>query len=639
MNDGQAGGGTQKGAILLALLAFVGAAMIAVLVWQTVASSARRDDAIALQRQSYGVMIVARDLDATLGSAEATLGRFVISGDQRVGRLYADSWRRAGTLLDRLARDASPSVRPQVDELRAAYVARGEELGAVALRTTYKQNDQALSRYYLAGKSKTLDRLKAAVDGLIARERTTLEVRAANAEATVARSNRTVTLLSAAGVVLVLVAGVLGTMAWVGRVRRRDEEARNLELEDAVSARTAELHSEMAEREATEAKLRQAHKMEAIGQLTGGIAHDFNNMLAVVVGGIELAQRRLLQGTGDVSRHLDRAMEGAVRAAALTKRLLAFARAEPLLPIAVDPQALIAGMVELLDRTLGDTVKIAIDSDSCWPVFVDAHQLENALLNLAVNARDAMPDGGTVSIATHNAALTDGAVPHLVAGEYVCIAVRDSGMGMDDATIERAFEPFFTTKGHGRGTGLGLSQAFGFVRQSGGSITIHSEPGSGTTVSLYLPRHATGTMLNLASTPQDAPTTVTRQGRPVLLIEDDPRVLASTAAALAELGHEPLPCAGPSEVPAVLRARRDIGLIVSDVLMPGITGPELVAAIRELHPKIPVLFMTGFAGDIEDAAQFGGNEVLRKPFTLTTLAAALDRVLDEEAPILHAEAA
>ncbi len=639
MGDHEDGGPRRRGAILLALLALGGAAVIAVLVWQAVATSTRRDDAATLQRQSYGVMILARELDATLGGAEATLGRFVISGDRDIGRTYEDSWRRAGTLLDRLAREANPAVRTQVSELRAAYDARGAELGAVALRTTYAQNNAALSKYYTAGKSPTLARLRSAVDTLIARERATLAARTAVAEATAARSDRTVAMLVAAGVLLALVAILIGAAAWAGRIRRRDEEARNVTLEEAVAARTAELQAEMASREAAEARLRQAQKMEAIGQLTGGIAHDFNNMLAVVVGGIELAQRRIAAHADGAARHLDRAMEGAVRAAALTKRLLAFARAEPLLPAALDPHALVANMAELLDRTLGDTIEIIIEGSSDAPVFVDAHQLENVLLNLAVNARDAMPDGGTLTIATAPATLADGAVAGLAAGDYVRLTVADTGTGMDAATLDRAFEPFFTTKAHGRGTGLGLSQAFGFVKQSGGTIAIDSVPGTGTTVSLWLPRHAEGSTFALPRAPAALLPVARRPGRAALVIEDDPRVLAATVAALAELGHDPIPCGSPAEVPAILRARRDIGLIVSDVLMPGITGPELVAAIRALHPHVPVLFMTGFAGDIDDAARFGGCEVLRKPFTLAGLAGALDRVLGEEGDVPRVRAA
>ena len=634
MAEDSAGEGRRRGTILLAALALAGTAVIAVLVWQAMTTGARRDDAIAQQRQSYGVMILARELDATLGGAEATLGRFVISGDKSIGQTYADNWRRAGTLLDRLGQQANPAVRAQVDELRAAYSARGAELGTVALSTTYKQNDQALSKYYAAGRSPTLARLKTAVDRLILSERATLERRSAETEQTISRSNFTVTILSIAGVLLALAAGLLGLGAWLGLARRRQEEARNLELEDAVRFRTAELReanaalvNEMAEREAAEARLRQGQKLEAIGQLAGGIAHDFNNMLAVVVSGLELAQRRLAGENREVVRHLDRAMEGAVRAAALTKRLLAFARAEPILPAPVDPRALIANMVELLDRTLGDTIGIAIEDGPCATVFVDAHQLENALLNLAVNARDAMPDGGTLAIATENCLIGEDGPVALPPGAYVRIAVRDTGTGMDAATIERAFDPFFTTKRHGQGTGLGLSQAFGFVRQSGGTIAIESAPGAGTTVSLYLPRSEGADAAPVSDRSAPAPLPLRAAGRPTLVIEDDPRVLAATVEALRELGFEPLACAGPAEVPVMLRARRDIGLIVSDVLMPGVTGPALVAAIRTVLPEVPVLFMTGFAGDIEDPAQFDGHEVLRKPFTIDALAAALDRVL------------
>ncbi len=639
------------GAILLALLALAGAGVVATLAYSTVSTTTNRDSAVEAQQHSYEVMILARDLDATLASAEATLGRLVISGDKRIGQTYAESWRRAGMLLDRLAQQSGANRRLQVGALRRAYEARGAELGAVALRTTYRQNDAALSQYYEAGKSPTLARLKDGVDALIADERTTLDQRTADAERSVARSNQFAMILAIVGLLLTLTAVALGLSAWNGWARQRDEEARNLDLEDAVAARTAELQTanaqlvaEMTTREAAEFKLRQAQKMEAVGQLTGGIAHDFNNMLGVVVGGIELARLRLnargeRTASGEAARHLDRAMEGATRAAALTKRLLSFARAEPLLPAAIDPNALIANMVELLDRTLGDSIAIKIEGAARWPVFIDGHQLENVLLNLAVNARDAMPRGGVLTIATGDAMIDDDAVPHLAGGDYVCIAVRDNGSGMPPEVIERAFEPFFTTKPHGQGTGLGLSQAFGFVRQSGGSIAIDSSPGEGTRVSLYLPRHHSAEGIQPVNRAPGNDVGHRRPGCPTLVIEDDPRVLAATCEALRELGYEPLPAIGAADVPPILRARRDIALIVSDVLMPGVSGPELVAAIRVVHPEIPVLFVTGFAGDIDDAAAFGGHEVLRKPFTLATLAAALERVRRDDDDEARAEAA
>lgn len=263
-----------------------------------------------------------------------------------------------------------------------------------------------------------------------------------------------------------------------------------------------------------------------------------------------------------------------------------------------------------------------------WPVFIDAHQMENALLNLAVNARDAMEGtGGKLTISTADVNLVDGEIAEAPAGDYVRIAVSDTGSGMSAKVLERIFDPFFTTKTVGKGTGLGLSQIFGFVRQSGGGIAATSIPGKGTTVSIYLPRyHGNVPVITDAVAPSEG--RLNYNGVVTLVIEDDPRVLNATVEALRELGHDPLPCGSPADVPALLRERRDIGLIVSDVLMPGVTGPELVAAIHTLHPDLPVLFVTGFAGDVENTEAFGGHEVLRKPFTINGLGEAVERVLD-----------
>ncbi len=621
------------------MIGMIGAALIGVLVFRTLTTSQQRDDAVVAQQHSYEVMILARDLDATMGNAEATLGRFVISGDKKIGQIYVDGWRRAGTLLDKLASETSGRADQNrlTAELRAAYAARGEELGAVALRTNYRQNAQALSKYYDAGRSPTLARLRYGMDRIVATERATLDMRTIAAESSIATANRYAIVVAITGLILALCAAWLGWSAWSARARRRAEEQRNEDLEAAVDERTAELRdanarllTEIAERAEAEQRLHQAQKMDVVGQLTGGIAHDFNNMLSVVIGGIELAKRRMASGSAGALRHLDQAMEGANRAAVLTKRLLAFARAEPLLPTAAAPGALIANMIDMFDRTLGDRITVSVQAEATWPIFADAHQLENVLLNLAVNARDAMPDGGTLTISTANIVLSDGEVAHAAPGDYVCIAVRDAGSGIPPEAIERVFEPFFTTKPRGRGTGLGLSQALGFARQSGGGIAIASTPGRGTIVSLYLPRHhGDGAIVPRHDFPAERHH-AHHPGRVALVIEDDPRVLNATVEALRELGHDPVPCATAAQVPLLLRARRDIALIVSDVLLPGITGPELVAAIRTVHPAMPVLFVTGFAGDIDDAAQFGGAEVLRKPFTIAALGAAIDRAVSAE---------
>jgi signal transduction histidine kinase len=306
--------------------------------------------------------------------------------------------------------------------------------------------------------------------------------------------------------------------------------------------------------------------MDAVGQLTGGIAHDFNNMLAVVLGGVELAKRRLEDGQDDPRRHLDSAMEGAHRAAALTKRLLAFARAEPLLPTATDADALITGMSDLLDRTLGERITVRhLARAGGWPIFADRHQLENALLNLAVNARDAMEatgkGNGTLTVATAQVTLARDEVPDLDAGDYVRLAVSDTGTGMERAVLDRIFEPFFTTKASDKGTGLGLSQVFGYVRQSGGTVTVDSMVGTGTTVSIYLPRHAGDAVAADDRTGNRVVDPATKSAK-ILVVEDDRRVLAATIDALTELGHKPIACLGPEEAAAQLSAHPDIALLL-----------------------------------------------------------------------------
>ena len=620
------------------LLALAGAATIVALVLMLGAATKDRDTALDSRRQSYEAMILARSLDASVGQAEAFLGRFVISGDKDLGRQYLDDWRRAGTqieALDKMIED--PKTQGLITELQTAYDVRGKELSAIALRTNYGQNPAALWKYYQAGKSPSLGEIDRLLEAVIASERDTLAQRGVVADASIKRSNSLGMVVSAFGLLLVIGAVILGWAAVLAWRERRLEEVRNADLELAVTDRTAELRAEMAHREETEAKLRQAQKMEAIGQLTGGIAHDFNNMLAVVMGGIELAQRRLASGGAKVGKHLDQAMEGANRAAALTKRLLAFARSEPLMPSAVDPDVLLHGMSDLIERTIGDTITVElVTGENIWPVFVDPYQLENAVLNLAVNARDAMPDGGTLRIQTTNIVLNDDEIEGVNGGEHIRVSVSDTGTGMTRDVLERAFEPFFTTKPTGKGTGLGLSQIFGFVRQSRGAVVVDSDVGSGTTVSIYLPRSATDPSAE-PEIPHVISSLPRRRGTTVLVVEDDPRVLAATGDALEELGLRTVRCLHPGDARKLLRENPDIGLIVSDVLMPGMTGPELVASIRNDYPGLPVLFVTGYAGDIDTAAAFGGHMVLRKPFTLASLGKAVGTLLAND-PVRKARA-
>jgi signal transduction histidine kinase/CheY-like chemotaxis protein len=620
--------------ILLVVAAVLGIGVLAGLVITVAGADRERDRALARQSHSYEVMILTGSLASTLRQAEASLGRYVISGDKRLGTLYYEQWQRAGQQLDRLdevTRD-DPNQQARIDRLRAAYQERGKALSDTALSTFYDKNSQALARFYKARASEALTTINRTLDGIVAHERSLLERRTAAAAATIDQANRIVKALLIFGTLIVIATIVLGWLA--GRAIRERAAARSRveNLEEAVADATAELKQQVAENAETEAKLRQVQKMEAVGQLTGGIAHDFNNMLAVVLGGLELAKRNVGSNTVQAARYIDNATEGANRAATLTRRLLAFSRAEALLPEAIEAGALITGMTELLDRTIGDTITVETRSwDREWRIWADRHQLENALLNLAVNARDAMDGRGMLTIAVDGAALAAGEVGNCAAGDHVRIAVADTGCGMSQDVLERVFEPFFTTKPVGKGTGLGLSQIFGFVRQSDGEITIESVPGEGTTVTIYLPRHI-GEAEAAADSPGQAPAeTLATEPIDVLVVEDDPRVLAATTGAIAELGHRPVPCDDPAKAAALLAENPAVELVLSDVLMPGQTGPEMIAALKAQHPHIAVLFVTGFAGETT-GEDFGGHVVLRKPFTLAALERAIAAALAVERP-------
>ena len=618
--------------VWLGLVALLGVLVIGGLVVTVGDANHQRDQALTRQRHSYEVMILARALSQSVAEAEATLGRYILSGDKEIGRLYFESWLRAGSQLDRLSKEIHDNRDQErhVAALRAAFKVRGAELANVALNTRYAKNNNAFGLFYGVRNSTAREEMERRLRFVIGEERALLEARSSRAAQSVRRANQVAAVLMGVGVLLLLGAIALGwataeALAERAVARAETDAARDRadELERAVTAATEKLREEERERAGAEAKLRQSQKMEAVGQLTGGIAHDFNNMLAVVMGGLELA-RRSLGGPAAISRrHIDNAMEGAGRAAALTRRLLSFAREDALTPEATEAGALIAGMSELLDRTLGDTITVAVeDAGLGWRTWVDRHQLENAILNLAVNARDAMSGRGTITIATGGETLAQGAVGSCQAGDYISVTVTDEGVGMAPEVLERVFEPFFTTKPVGKGTGLGLSQIFGFIRQSGGEIGIRSAPGEGSSVTLYLPRHIAQapaprevTALSFATAPDAA-------ALDILVVEDDIRVLAATMGALEELGHRAIACDDPLAATAVARAMPQIDLILSDVLMPGRTGPELVADLLRDRPGTPVLFVTGYTGET-DGAGLEGHPVLRKPFTLNGLQRAL----------------
>ena len=409
---------------------------------------------------------------------------------------------------------------------------------------------------------------------------------------------------------------------------RREAERALQEANETLEERVTE---EVQNRRQMEDALRQAQKMEVIGQLTGGVAHDFNNLLMVILGNLETMQRRL-GADHELQRMVTAALGGASRAAQLTQRLLAFARRQPLAPELVSPNRLIAGMSDLLRRALGESIAMeTVLAARVWSTFVDANQLENALINLIVNSRDAMPDGGRVSIETANCYLDEAycaAEGDAEPGEYVGIFVGDTGIGMAAEIIEKAFEPFFTTK-ELQGTGLGLSQVYGFLKQSGGHVKIYSEIGKGTTVKLYFPRHlkAGG---QPAGAQDERASPRAKKGETVLIVEDDPDVRDYTVDVTEELGYRVV-CApdGPAAL-ELLDNHPELRLLFTDVGLPGMNGRQLADEAIRRRPDMKVLFTTGYARDaiVHDGRLDSGVEVVFKPFSYSDLAVKIRRAFD-----------
>ncbi|WP_181885611.1 hybrid sensor histidine kinase/response regulator [Trinickia dinghuensis] len=399
----------------------------------------------------------------------------------------------------------------------------------------------------------------------------------------------------------------------------------------------AKVTRDLTEKRNVEAQLRQSQKMEAVGQLTGGIAHDFNNLLQVVIGSLEGLQRRVanaeqLPQGADMMRFVDNALRGAERAANLTRRLLAFSRRQALDAKPTDVGKLMAGMSDLLRRTLGEAISIeAVNAADLWRVSVDANQLESALLNLAVNARDAMPGGGKLTIETANCVLDPSYVARfdgLDAGQYVMIAVSDTGSGMTKDVLERAMEPFFTTKEVGHGTGLGLSQIYGFVKQSGGHVRIYSETGEGTTVKLFLPRLAGDVACDEQADLRPVP--ASRVGETILVVEDDESVRTATSDMLRELGYRVVLAEDGASALRLVGERPEIRLLFTDVGLPGgMNGRQLADAVHTSRPELPVLFTTGYARNaiVHHGRLDPGINLLPKPFTYADLADKLSRML------------
>ena len=403
----------------------------------------------------------------------------------------------------------------------------------------------------------------------------------------------------------------------------------------AVLRRTQRLYAEIDRRSAAEEALRQSQKLDAIGHLTGGVAHDFNNLLTIIIGNLETALHHLESWTDDgqlkLARRLENAMQGAERAATLTKRLLAFSRQQPLNPTALDVNRVLNGLSDFLRRALGEDVSLEIvGSGGVWPVEADLAELEAVVLDLAVNARDAMPDGGKLTIETSNSYLDDAYCKRnadVRPGQYVQIAVTDTGSGMTKEVIDQAFEPFFTTKQSGQGTGLGLSQVYGFVKQSGGHVKIYSEVGEGTTVKIYLPRSVGKAA---AAEPARGEPSRGRSGECILVVEDDADVRGYVVETLGALGYDVLEAAAAEGALHLLRDNKNIRLLLTDIVMPGMNGRKLAEEARQLQPSLKILYMTGYSRNaiVHQGRLDPGVDLIQKPLTSEHLAGAVRKVLD-----------
>ena len=431
---------------------------------------------------------------------------------------------------------------------------------------------------------------------------------------------------------------MMSTVRAALRARRRqyevkenllEREAAAAHLEDLVQKRTQELEAanqqlrqQIAERKQAEAALQQAQKMEVIGQMTGGIAHDFNNLLTAVLGNLELASRRGQDES--IRRFLDGATQAAQRGAKITSQLLAFSRTQRLQTEPIDLNGIVTQMGDLLFRTIGSTVRIeTILEKNLWQATADPTQIELIILNLAVNGRDAMSNGGRLTISTFNAGTAEPKPAELAAGDYVAISVADTGSGMTEEVVKKVFEPFFTTKPLGRGTGLGLSQVYGIAKQSGGGVAIASKPGQGTTVTVYLPRTSASRVAKPVESAAEMP--LRRHEATILVVDDDRDVRELAISCLESLGYRVLGAEGGQVAIDILAANAPIDLVLMDVAMPEINGVDALRAILKQRPDLPFLYMTGYARPTQlDPSE---QRIVKKPFTIAELAAKVEEVL------------
>jgi signal transduction histidine kinase len=570
-------------------------------------------------RHTLEVQKVLSDIALRAAEAESGARSFLLVGDRAYLDAYNDAVAPLPAKVETLAQATAdnPVQRAAIEKLRAAAKSKIDALqDTVALIRAGRQAD-ALAFVRAGQGHEAMVKMRGILDAMAMEENRLLEMRTASVQRSVALG-RLIWFCSVASVLALSV-----FVVWDTRRRIRILQDTNQRLENEAGARKE-----------AQSQVRQLLKLQAVGQLTGGIAHDFNNMLAIVIGSLDIALRRL-SGTEhpQLGQLIRGAADGAKRAAALTARLLAFARQQPLEPKIADANQLVARTSEILRRTLGETIKLeTVLGGGLWKVFADPAQIESSLVNLCLNARDAMAGGGRLTIETANTALDDQyarAHEEVAAGQYVMISVTDTGSGMPPEVLERAFEPFFTTKGVGQGSGLGLSQVFGFIKQSKGHVKIYSELGHGTCVKVYLPRYlgADAKPSIKPGVPNLVPVATGRET--ILVVEDETEVRLTSVAALQELGYQTLEAAHGQEALTVIDRVPDIDLLFTDIVMPDMSGRQLADAVLKIRPTIKVLFTTGYTRNAIVHNGIVDNHVsfLAKPFSIDALARKVREVL------------
>lgn len=533
-----------------------------------------------------------------------------------------DVWREL-SLIE--AQATTPERRSEAERLRALATSKLDEIAlTVELKRRGRANEALLIVNSDRGKE-LMDDLRETVNVAIAREHAAMLEAMREVEAA---GERLRLVVVAAGLLLMLVGGLLVVGV------RNAMIALQISRDEAHAAQARQVQ-EMAARELAEAKVRQMQKMETIGQITGGVAHDFNNMLAVILSALQLAKRRMDRGQEGAPQFIESAMDGARRAAALTSRLLAFARRQPLSPSVLDVNRVLGDMSDMLSRALGEQVEMeTVLGAGVWRVNADRHELEQAILNICVNARDAMENGGKLTIESANTFLDEAyaaANVDVTTGQYVMIAITDTGSGMSQEVKLQAFEPFFTTKTIGKGTGLGLSHVHGFLKQSGGHVAIYSEVGIGTTIKLYLPR------TNLAEQEITPAAVISEEGLAgdpaviVLVVEDDDRVRNLSVAALRDLGYTVLHASSGPAALLVLEANPGVSLLFTDVVMPEMSGRVLADEAKKRYPDLKVLYTTGYTQNaiVHNGVVDADARLILKPYSLSDLARKVRAVLNE----------